>query len=114
MSGLWERWHELSRRGGLDVAGCQMLGDWKKEADGLRRELQTANQAVEKMRGRLQQAEGREARYRIALEEIVSVGKDCGDITGSQKAYYRKKIAKRVLSSPSQPSKTALDAEGEK
>lgn len=57
MSGLWDRWHELSKRGGLDLAGCQMLADWKKEADGLHRELQYANQAVEKLQERLQQAE---------------------------------------------------------
>lgn len=85
MSGLWERWHELSRRGGLDVAGCQMLGDWKKEADGLRRELETANQAMEKLQGQLREVEDREAALREALEKIlnlINTGIECSEILG--------------------------------
>lgn len=57
MSGLWDKWHEYVNTGALGLAGFQILADWKKEADGLRRELETANQAVEKFKGQLKQAE---------------------------------------------------------
>lgn len=40
MSDLWNRWHEFSKQGGLDTAGCQILADWKKEADQLRARVQ--------------------------------------------------------------------------
>jgi len=82
---LFDKWNEFSRRGGLDTAGCQILADWKKEADQLRAQLQ--------------QAEAREAALQEALQRAGEALLD--------PMYYDKvpDWITDVLSSPSQPSR---------
>jgi len=94
MSSLWERWHELSKRGGLDVAGCQMLADWKREADQLRAQLQE-----------------REAVLREALEKILTAETDTDRWGGH--ISETGKIAQQALSSPSQPLNRVAELEAQ-
>jgi hypothetical protein len=54
----------------------------------------------DRLRGELEQAEAREAVYRLYFEEILDLGKDSQDITGSQKVQAMKDIARRALKSP--------------
>lgn len=80
---LYDKWHEFSKKGGLDAAGCQILTDWKREADQLR----TVNEGImdinkklgdelKCLEGQLSEAHAREAGLREALKGML-LSADC-------------------------------------
>jgi hypothetical protein len=79
---------------------ARLVRELEQEREDFKSQIDLRDAGIDELKQQLRASEAREAVYRLYFEEILDLGKDSQDITGSQKVQAMKDIARRALKSP--------------